>query len=131
MDSNWLTKGISDDGFAWHGPTDPNGRNFATCFLVAPQLILTNHHVFGEPEDTTGIRIQFNYREQYGGTLIKPDEYTCDSNIFITDKALDFTLVGLTQQATPAYLHVHHNDRTTLGTALRWSCAAWPPELLA
>ena len=151
MDSNWLTKGVSDDGFDWHGPADPqtrkaildpeqnlkkiwyleravevsrsvgrvlfpNGRSFATCFLVAPKLILTNHHVFSVPEDIIGVRIQFNYREQYGGRLAKPNEYTCDSNIFITDKTLDFTLVGLTEQAKPAYLRLHHGDNTVRGS---------------
>ena len=94
----------------------PNGKNFATCFLVAPKLILTNNHVFSTPEDTAGVRIQFNYREQYNGDLADPDEYQCDPTTFITDKALDFTLVGLTQQAKPAYLQLRHSDSVVRGS---------------
>ena len=151
MDSNWLTKGVSADGFEWHGPGEPNtrraileleqklkkiwyleraveasrsvgrvlfpnGKNFATCFLIGPQLILTNHHVFSTPQETAGVRIQFNYREQYDGDLADPDEYICDSATFITDKTLDFTLVGLTQQAKPAYLPLRHADSTVRGS---------------
>jgi endonuclease G, mitochondrial len=147
MDIHWLTHGVSDSGFVWHGPPDPNtrkaivdpeqhlkkiwyleraveasrsigrvlfpnGRSFATCFLVAPQLILTNHHVFGKPEDVTGVHIQFNYREQYDGSLAELEEYTCDPATFITDKALDFTLVGLTTQARSPHLPLRHGDNT-------------------
>lgn len=94
----------------------PNGRNFATCFLIAPQLILTNHHVFGKPEDTVGVRIQFNYREQYNGGLTKVDEHVCDTTTFITNQDLDFTLVALTQPAKQPYLPLRHPD-----TAVRQS----------
>ncbi|HYU74202.1 MAG TPA: serine protease [Ktedonobacteraceae bacterium] len=146
MNSNWLTQGVSPDGFVWHGPVRPetrkaivdveqklkkiwyleravevsrligrvlfpDGKHFATCFLVAPQLILTNHHVFGTPETTTGVRIQFNYREQYDGSLAETDEYQCDPTTFITDEVLDFTLVGLTQPVKSSYLRLRHGDK--------------------
>lgn len=146
MDSKWLTKGVSPDGFVWHGPVRPetrkaivdveqklkkiwyleravevsrsigrvlfpDGKHFATCFLVAPQLILTNHHVFGNAEATTGVCIQFNYRELYDGSVADPDEYQCDPTVFITDETLDFTLVGLTQPAKSPYLRLRHGDQ--------------------
>jgi hypothetical protein len=94
-----------------NGPSQSHARSFATCFLVAPQLILTNHHVFGKPEDTVGVRIQFNYREQYSGGLAKVDEHVCDTTTFITDQDLDFTLVALTQPAEQPYLPLRHPDR--------------------
>ena len=81
---------------------NPNGKT-ATCFLVAPQLIMTNHHVFQRPEDTDGVQIQFNYRQRYDGDWEDPDVYTCDASTFETDKEMDYTVVGL---STPARLPV-------------------------
>ncbi len=79
----------------------PDGAHFATCFLVAPNLIITNHHVFGKVEDTQGVRIQFNYRQDEAGVLELEtvDEYSCNPRIFLTDQTLDYSLVGLTKKA--------------------------------
>lgn len=78
----------------------PGGKVFATCFLVAPNLIMTNHHVFGKAEDTEGVKIQFNYRKLANGDMETPEEYTCDAKTtFITNKPLDYTLVALNTNA--------------------------------
>ena len=95
----------------------PDGKHFATCFLVAPNLILTNHHVFGQEEDTKGVRIQFNYRLAFDGDLEDLDEYSCDPEVFITDEALDYSLVGLTKKVDPkwGYLPVRHGQTAAEG----------------
>ncbi len=89
-----------------------DGKHFATCFLVAPNLVMTNHHVFGKVEDVQGVKIQFNYRFAYGGELETPDEYSCDPAVFITDEELDYSLVGLTKKAKAkwSYLPMRHGQ---------------------
>lgn len=89
----------------------PNG-GFATCFLVGPNLILTNNHVFETPDDTQGVKIQFDYRETFLGDLTDPVEFDPDPAIFITDAQLDFTLVSLSSEVTDRdYLRVRHGQQ--------------------
>jgi hypothetical protein len=45
--------------------TVPQG--FATGFLVAPDLILTNHHVFRTRDEAEGVGAQFLYERTHGG----------------------------------------------------------------
>ena len=45
---------------------EPDG--FATGFLIAPDLIITNHHVFAAPEECRNCGIQFGY-ERVNGAL--------------------------------------------------------------
>ena len=92
----------------------PNDLGYASCFLVAPTLILTNHHVFETPQDTAGVVIQFNYRTLPNGDLAPYDEYQLDPGVFITDDSLDFTLVALATPAKQPYLHLRHNQKAAL-----------------
>jgi len=93
----------------------PDGTTYGTGFLVAPNLILTNHHVFGQPEDTQGVRIELNYRQLFGGRVTKPAVYECDPTVFITNKPLDYTLVGLSQPAKQPYLRLRHGEVAAQG----------------
>jgi V8-like Glu-specific endopeptidase len=95
----------------------PDGKYLATCFLVGPDLILTNHHVFDKEDDTKGVKIQFNYRRLDDGEMEDPDEYTCNPEVFITDKELDYTLVKLTKPATKwGYLSMRHGQTAAEGS---------------
>jgi endonuclease G, mitochondrial len=146
MDRDWLRSGESSDGFAWHGPANPESRpaivdpqqkikqiwyleqaliaaravgrvvidggvDYATCFLVAPSLILTNHHVFATGAETQQAYVEFNHRELYNGELSEASRYQFDPQVFVTDPALDFSLVGLQEPAGIPYLPLRHGQK--------------------
>lgn len=71
-------------------------RGYATGFMVSPRLLLTNHHVFGAPEQASPSIAEFNYRDDVAGRpeqsfrhRLRPDRF------FFTSKELDFTLVSV------------------------------------
>jgi endonuclease G len=74
-----------------------DGQGFATGFMVAPRLLLTNHHVFGHADDARDSQVEFGYEippdggRPRAGTLFRcaPDA------LFIAHQALDFALVAL------------------------------------
>ena len=73
---------------------EPNG--FATGFLVAPGVLLTNNHVFERFEDTIGTAANFGYEMTPQGIARGTSfPFTQDPDGFVTDAALDFTLVAL------------------------------------
>lgn len=80
----------------------PNGASngFGTGFLVAPNLLMTNNHVL--PSASVAVRslAEFDFEDDLHFTpkvtrlfRLLPDE------VFLTSRALDFTLVGVAPQA--------------------------------
>ena len=75
----------------------PDG--FATGFLVASDLILTNHHVFRTADEAEGVGAQFLYERTHEG-LREGLIFTLDPDrFFVNDKALDYAIVALTPRA--------------------------------
>lgn len=73
---------------------EPQG--FGTGFLVAPGVLLTNNHVFERFEDTIGNAANFGYESTPQGIARGSSvAFTQDPDGFVTDAALDFTLVAL------------------------------------
>ena len=73
--------------------TQPVG--IATCFLVSPDLILTNHHVFPTKADTVGTGANFLYEESDRG-IETGVVFEIDAEAFFySNEALDFALVGV------------------------------------
>jgi endonuclease G, mitochondrial len=73
---------------------------FATGFLIAPALMMTNHHVFATANETSGCAIQFGY-EDVNGSVAVGTIFRLDAGIFFyTDSDLDFTVIGVTSTAT-------------------------------
>ena len=68
-------------------------EGFASGFLIAPNLLLTNHHVFAVKEDAKGCAARFMYERTRAGLQqgysfeLKPDEF------FMSDEKLDFAIV--------------------------------------
>lgn len=77
---------------------DPSGGNpegFATGFLIAPRLLITNHHVFASAEETRNCGVQFAY-EKIDGVLSVGPIFALDAvYFFYADQALDFAIVGV------------------------------------
>lgn len=80
----------------------PRGRSYATGFLIAPGIVLTNHHVFKEADLARGASIEFGYWYDVAGQLPSTsNEYDFDPNrFFVADKDLDFAAVAVAPSST-------------------------------
>lgn len=69
----------------------------ATGFLIAPDVLLTNWHVFRTIELARGAKIRFNYQTDLYGNSLPSDEYDCDpDSLFENNKDnnnLDYAVV--------------------------------------
>lgn len=75
------------------------GAGAATGFLVAPDLLLTNHHVLEDEADAAAATLQFNYRLTADWQVAPRDEWSCDADdLFHTNVELDYTLVRVAQR---------------------------------
>lgn len=74
-----------------------------TGFLVAPGILLTNHHVLPTVEVASASLAQFNYQTDLLGQEVTPDEWALSPDkLFLTSpfEELDFTLVAVTPRGT-------------------------------
>jgi endonuclease G len=75
---------------------DGSNLGFGTGFLVTPRLLLTNNHVLGDASIAGASRVEFDFQEGLDGRLQSSIYTTFDpAAFFVTDKALDFSLVAL------------------------------------
>jgi endonuclease G len=72
------------------------GASHATGFLVGPGLLMTNHHVLENEEAARRALAQFDYQDNASGELLVRQDFRLNpGTFFITDKTLDFTVVGV------------------------------------
>jgi hypothetical protein len=62
-------------------------------FLIATDLLLTNHHVLPDETSADASTAEFNYQVNWAGDLEPVRRYTLDSTRFRTSEALDYTIV--------------------------------------
>lgn len=75
------------------------GGSWGTGCLVAPRLLLTNNHVIGSPEEAARTVAEFGYEADASGFLPQGKRFRCaPQHGFLTDPALDFTLVAVEEQ---------------------------------
>ena len=73
---------------------------FATGFLIAPGLLITNHHVFASADETRGCGIQFGYEKAADGSLSAGVVFALDTaRLFYANEELDFAVVGVASTA--------------------------------
>ena len=78
---------LSDEGRVLDG--------FATGFLLAPGLVMTNHHVFASAGECEGCGIEFGF-ERVGGALQQGVTFRYDpARFFLSDETLDFAIVAV------------------------------------
>src|SRR5690606_12613624 len=71
-------------------------QSYGTGFLVAPNLLLTNNHVLETPEAAMYAVAEFNYEDDVRFMPRDIISFRLDPEaLFITDEALDFTLVAV------------------------------------
>lgn len=86
----WLSQGLLLAG-AVARVRLPNG--FGTGFLISQELLLTNHHVFPDARTAASATIEFNYQDNWSGTLQPVRSFTVDSSKFQTNAELDYSIV--------------------------------------
>lgn len=76
---------------------DPaRGSGYGTGSLISPRLLLTNHHVFPEPEVAQTSAIEFNYQDGLDGRPLDSKFFYLDPEVFfLADKERDFALVAV------------------------------------
>ena len=72
-------------------------QGWATGFLIAPGLILTNHHVFPDGASVASSRVGFDYWFDVAGQRpADPDEFDLRPDLlFVTDVDLDYSVVAV------------------------------------
>lgn len=76
----------------------PAGRldGYGTGFLIAPQLLLTNHHVLPSEDVAAASEIEFNFQDGADGQPLQPVVFKLAPDTFwMTDEQLDFALVAV------------------------------------
>jgi endonuclease G len=74
------------------------GSAAGTGVLVGPRLLMTNNHVLPSNDDALAAEAQFDYQESVSGDLLAVQAFRMDPKaFFVTDKTLDFTIVGITE----------------------------------
>ena len=69
----------------------PNGPG--SGFLIATDLLLTNHHVLPDAATAGATVAEFNYQVDWGGQLEPVRRFTCDPSFFHNNKELDYAIV--------------------------------------
>jgi endonuclease G, mitochondrial len=73
------------------------GPWYGTGFLVGPRLLLTNHHVLGNPDEASQSEAEFGYEHDLDGVLRDPVRFNLRPHeIFYTNAELDITFVAVT-----------------------------------
>ena len=75
------------------GPGDPGG--FATGFMIAPNLLLTNWHVFKTAETASRARVEFAFEADANGNERTPTWFSFRPQFFVNNKDLDYCLVAV------------------------------------
>jgi V8-like Glu-specific endopeptidase len=92
----WLSRGL-EVGRGVCRICTPAGRG--TGFLIAPGLLVTNHHVIPDKETLSAdeTQIQFNFEETIKGDMLPVQSYRLDPAVFVTSSfdKLDCTIAGI------------------------------------
>jgi endonuclease G len=79
---------------------DPQTAGEASGFLVAPGLLLTNHHVLPTFDHAAASTATFDAEEDRFGRMRAPHPFELDpETLYISDPALDFAIVALKSES--------------------------------
>ncbi|MFF8842055.1 endonuclease [Streptomyces sp. NPDC015127] len=79
--------------------TNGPGGGHGTGFMVSPSLLLTNNHVLRSKEAAGRSVVAFNLQAGPGGEALDPVVFPLEpERFFVTDRALDFSLVAVAQR---------------------------------
>lgn len=69
------------------------GVGVATGFMISPDVLMTNNHVFRSADDAKDAVIRFNHQIDLSGNYLPTDDYLCDVSFFHTSAPLDYSIV--------------------------------------
>lgn len=73
-----------------------NLLGYATGFLIGPNVLITNHHVFGKPADAANSIADFDYELDVAGMERTPVRFAFEpAKLFYTNDKLDFSLAAV------------------------------------
>jgi endonuclease G, mitochondrial len=73
-----------------------NLLGYATGFLIGPNVLITNHHVFGKPADAANSIADFDYELDVQGMERTPVRFAFEpAKLFYTSDKLDFSIVAV------------------------------------
>lgn len=85
----WLSRGL-ELAAAVARVVTPDGPG--TGFLVAPDLLLTNHHVLPDAATVEAATVEFNYQVNWAGEMEPVRRYKLDASHHATSEPLDYAL---------------------------------------
>jgi endonuclease G len=83
------------------GPAGLQLKGSGTGFLIAPDIVMTNHHVLEDAAQARGTVIEFNYETDTEGAEYDPDPWRLDpDSLFVTSPfaELDTTVVAVARR---------------------------------
>jgi endonuclease G, mitochondrial len=99
QDVNYLERGaIAARAVARIAIRRPNGAlaGWGTGFLVAPGVLLTNHHVLPDNSFVQRSEAQFGFERDYNGVQRTPQVFAMRPNVlYFADQTLDFAIVAI------------------------------------
>ncbi len=93
---SWLARGL-ECGRGVCRVLTPNG--LGTGFLLAPDLVMTNHHVIPSEEVAGQTFVEFNYQLAFDGSFESTCRYRLDPDRFYADAELDYAVVKVQEAA--------------------------------
>ncbi len=84
----------------------------ATGFLIAPNLLMTNHHVIRDKAEANKSFADFNFQLAWPNKFEKYCRYQLKGDFFKTDEDLDYTIVGVSANPEKQYGYVDLNIRS-------------------
>jgi len=74
---------------------------FGTGFLVAPRVLMTNHHVLPDGATARNSKVEFDYYEREDGRAWPTQLYGLEPDLFfLTDPRLDFSIVAVRPESS-------------------------------
>jgi endonuclease G, mitochondrial len=103
QDVNYLGRGArAANSVARIAIREPNGRlaGWGTGFLIAPNVLMTNHHVLSEARWALRSEAQFQFERDVDGQQIDAAVFALEpQKLFFSAPALDFTVVAVAPRA--------------------------------
>lgn len=79
-----------------------------TCFMISPELLITNHHVIPTAAEAATRSVRFNFERDAGGTLRKPATFSLNvdpenGGCFVAsgENDLDYAIIALGERIDP------------------------------
>lgn len=77
------------------------GQGYATSFLIAPGILLTNHHVLRSVEYAHAATVTFDAEDDLNGLPKPPKVFLLDPDaLFVNDETLDYCCVAVADTST-------------------------------